>query len=387
MKEVRFSVSYMGENKSEHGLGSLLMWKTLILTIVLTITLAGLDTLSNRNNWSGITILLVLIAVAVALLITSADFFIEGAKGLARRAGIAEVVIGLTIVSIGTSLPEILVTSTAAFEANETGNTDLLDLAIGNIYGSILVQITLILGLVVLFRPFEIRPNWLRRDGLLMLGAVILLSILLIQGDGLSRFEGMCLCLIYISYMIWLLNNRERIREDELSMVDEIKSNEFSWTSTAYIVMIFIGLAMSVYAASQLVDHASEIAIMLNVPHAMVGTTMSGLGTSLPELTVALMAARRSQGVAIGTLVGSNITDPLLSVGIASMVNPLSISTGSYDLIAYLIIPATILGVCFCLVMMWTDFKFQRWEGGILIGFYLFFLLFLELQRRGILAL
>ena len=170
-------------------------------------------------------------------------------------------------------------------------------------------------------------------------------------------------------------------------MVDEIKSNEFSWTSTAYIVMIFIGLAMSVYAASQLVDHASEIAIMLNVPHAMVGTTMSGLGTSLPELTVALMAARRSQGVAIGTLVGSNITDPLLSVGIASIVNPLSISTGSYDLIAYLIIPATILGVCFCLVMMWTDFKFQRWEGGILIGFYLFFLLFLELQRRGILAL
>ena len=375
----------MGEVKVEHGLGALLQWNTLIITITLTITLAFLDTLSTGMGWESVTILLVLIVVAIALLITSANFFIEGAKGLARRAGIAEVVIGLTIVSIGTSLPEILVTSTAAKES--VNDPALLDLAIGNIYGSILVQITLILGIVVLFRPVEIRPNWLRRDGLLMLGAVLLMSLLLYQGSGLSRIEGAILCLIYFAYIFWLLSNRERIRADELSMVDGTKYNEFSWSSTAYLVMVILGLGMAIYAAFQLVDHASQIAIMLNVPHAIVGTTMSGLGTSLPELTVALMAAKRSQGVAIGTLIGSNITDPLLSIGIASIVHPLSITPESYNLIVYLIIPATILGVCFCLVMMWTDFKFQRWEGGLLIGFYLFFLVLLEMQRRGFIAL
>jgi cation:H+ antiporter len=375
----------MGEAKAEHGLVALLQWNTLIITISLTITLAFLDTLSTGMGWEGVTILLILIIVAIALLIASANFFIEGAKGLARRAGIAEVVIGLTIVSIGTSLPEILVTSTAAKES--VNDPALLDLAIGNIYGSILVQITLILGIVVLYRPFEIRPNWLRRDGLLMLGAVLFMSLLLYQGSGLSRIEGVILCLIYCAYILWLLNNRERIKADELPIVDGKKLTEFSWSSTAYMVMIILGLGMAIYAAFNLVDHASQIAIMLNVPHAIVGTTMSGLGTSLPELTVALMAAKRSQGVAIGTLVGSNITDPLLSIGIASIVHPLSITPESYNLIVYLIIPATILGVCFCLVMMWTDFKFQRWEGGILIGFYLFFLVLLEMQRRGFIVL
>jgi cation:H+ antiporter len=384
MKEVLLYVDNMGEEKVEHGVIALLQWNTLIITIALTITLAFLDTLSTGMGWKSVSILLVLIAVAIALLITSANFFIEGAKGLARRAGIAEVVIGLTIVSIGTSLPEILVTSTAAKES--VNDPALLDLAIGNIYGSILVQITLILGIVVVFRPFKIRPNWLRRDGLLMLAAVLLMSLLLYQGSGLSRIEGMILCLIYFAYIFWLLNNRERIREDELPMIED-QSNEFSWTSTAYLTMVALGLGMALYAAFQLVDHASQIAIMLNVPHAIVGTTMSGLGTSLPELTVALMAAKRSQGVAIGTLVGSNITDPLLSIGIASIVTPLTITPESYNLIIYLIMPSTILGISFCLVMMWTDFKFQRWEGGFLIGFYMFFLVLLELQRRGYLSL
>jgi len=384
MKEVLLYVNNMGEENVEHGLASLLQWNTLIITITLTISLALLDTLSTGMGWKSVSILLVLIAVAIALLITSANFFIEGAKGLARRAGIAEVVIGLTIVSIGTSLPEILVTSTAARES--VNDPALLDLAIGNIYGSILVQITLILGIVVVFRPFKVRPNWLRRDGLLMLGAVLLMSLLLYQGSGLSRIEGIILCLIYFAYIFWLLNNRERIREDELPMIED-QSNEFSWSLTAYLTMVALGLGMALYAAFQLVNHASQIAIMLNVPHAIVGTTMSGLGTSLPELTVALMAAKRSQGVAIGTLVGSNITDPLLSIGIASIVTPLTITPESYNLIIYLIMPSTILGISFCLVMMWTDFKFQRWEGGFLIAFYMFFLVLLELQRRGYLTL
>jgi cation:H+ antiporter len=375
----------MGEGSKQQGIGALLQWNALLISFALFLTLALLSTITAKNNWTNFGILIVLIVIALALLITSADFFVEGAKGLARRAGMAEVVIGLTIVSIGTSLPEILVTATSAVGAAE--DPALMDLAIGNIYGSILVQITLVLGIVVVFKPLDIRPAWLRRDGLLMLLSILLLTGLLWEGGGLSRIEGAILCLIYVLYLIWVLSDTEKIRDDELEADEDIKpSTEFSWSGTAYMVMVIIGLVMAVYSANQLVEYAATMAYKLNVPHAIVGSTVTGLGTSLPELTVAMVAVRKSQGVAIGTLIGSNITDPLLSIGIAAMIAPISLTEESYDLTMHLIIPLAILGVTLCLAMMWTGFRFSRLEGGILIAFYLMFLILLELQRQGYLT-
>ncbi len=370
---------------SDSGVMELLHWNGMLLTGGLFVTLVVLEMFSHRAGDTAAWVSLLLLAAAIALLITSADFFIEGAKGLARRAGIAEVVIGLTIVSIGTSLPEILVTSTAAY-----GGTDdpaMVDLAIGNIFGSVLVQITLILGIVVMVRPLEIRPDWLRRDGMLMLGAVVLLSLLLFWNNNLTRWEGAILVILYLSYIRWLLKNQDKIRSDELEIVPDVKTQGRGWTSGAYTVMVIIGLMFAIYAATQLVNIASEIAIAMKVDPAIVGMTMSGLGTSLPELTVALMASKRSQGVAVGTLIGSNITDPMLSIGIAAMVSPLTISTSSVPLIMKVVIPATIIGVVVCLLFMWTGFKFNRWEGGVLAGLYLLFLLLLEMQRRGYLVI
>ena len=125
------------------------------------------------------------------------------------------------------------------------------------------------------------------------------------------------------------------------------------------------------FASERVIDAAAIIAEEMGVPSAVVGTTISAVGTSIPELAVALVAARRSQGVAIGTLIGSNITDPMLSVGLAAMINPISVmSTG---LFYGLIMPATIGCVALCLLFMWTDFKFNRWEGGILVGCYVAF--------------
>lgn len=375
----------MAEEVPRQGIASLLQWNALLISFALFLTLAILGGITAKNDWTNIGILVILIIIALALLITSADFFVEGAKGLARRAGMAEVVIGLTIVSIGTSLPEILVTATAS--AGSGNDPALMDLAVGNIYGSVLVQITLVLGIVVAFKPLEIRPAWLKRDGLLMLMSVILLTALLWEGGGLSRIEGGILVLIYGLYLTWLLSDTEKIREDEQKAIDGVKKADFSWTGTAYFVMVVVGLSLAVYAANELVKYAAEIAYKLNVPHAIVGSTMSGLGTSLPELTVAMVAVRKSQGVAIGTLIGSNITDPLLSIGIAALVSPISLTDASYDLTMYLIIPATLLGVSLCLGMMWTGFQFSRWEGSILITFYILFLISIELQRQGYLVI
>ena len=375
----------MAEEVPRQGIASLLQWNALLISFALFLTLAILGGITAKNDWTNIGILIILIIIALALLITSADFFVEGAKGLARRAGMAEVVIGLTIVSIGTSLPEILVTATAS--ASSGGDPAMMDLAVGNIYGSVLVQITLVLGIVVAFKPLEIRPAWLKRDGLLMLMSVVLLTALLWEGDGLTRIEGGILILIYGLYLTWLLSDTDKIREDEQKAIDGVKKADFSWTGTAYFVMVVVGLSLAVYAANELVRYAAEIAYKLNVPHAIVGSTMSGLGTSLPELTVAMVAVRKSQGVAIGTLIGSNITDPLLSIGIAALVSPISLTDGSYDLTMYLIIPATLLGVSLCLAMMWTGFQFSRWEGSILITFYILFLISIELQRQGYLVI
>ena len=371
----------MAEAPNRLGIGELLQWNALLISFALFVTLAILGSISARNDWTSIGILLLLIVISLALLITSADFFVEGAKGLARRAGIAEVVIGLTIVSIGTSLPEILVTASAS--ASSAGDPAYMDLAVGNIYGSVLVQITLVLGIVVVYKPLEIRPAWLRRDGLLMLLSLLVLTALLWQGGQLSRIEGAILCLLYGLYLVWLLSDTDKIREDEKKIINDIKTKEFSWTGTAYMIMVIIGLSFAVFSATELIKYACDIAYKLDVPHAIVGSTMSGLGTSLPELTVAMVAVRKSQGVAIGTLIGSNITDPLLSIGIAAIVSPISLTEASYDLTMYLIIPATILGASICLTMMWSGFKFSRYEGSILIGFYIIFLLLIELQRQG----
>ena len=334
-------------------------------------------------------VIITLLIVSTALLILSADFFVVGAKCIARHLGIAEVVIGLTIVSIGTSLPEIMVTGTAAMKANSSSATvedlaTLSDLAIGNIYGSVLVQISLILGIVVLYRPLDVRPSWLGRDGLLMVLSVLLFTLLLLTNGELSRIEGAGLSLFYLSYIAYLLKNRNKIRSEEGELVDNIRGGA-SWTLNASAIMVLVGLSMAVYASNNLIDSVLRLGENLNLDKgsmgAIMGTSVSAVGTSLPELTVALLCVRKSQGVAIGALIGSNITDPLLSVGIAAMIHPLAISEGAYLVTTAIIMPMTILGIITCTILMWTDFKFNRIEGGMMIIYYLIFLTALILDQ------
>ena len=349
------------------GIPELLLNKVLFINATLFFALFMLEETAANHLMLSIIFLI----ISLALLIKSADFFIEGAKGLALRAGLPEVVIGLTIVSIGTSLPEILVTSTAAYDI--PNDPQVADLAIGGIFGSVLVQISLILGVVVAIQGVKIRPSWLKRDGMIMLGSIGLLTVFLYTGDVITRLEGFILASLYCIYVLWLLNHRDEILEEEGGdFGGEISGSR--WSTASYSVMVVIGLILALYAAHYLVIIASKIAIDLSVPHAVVGTTVSGLGTSLPELTIALLAAKRSEGVAIGTLIGSNITDPLFSIGIASMVHPLSLTEASYGLTMYIIIPMTFFSTLAALFFMRSKYEFAKYEGIILIFVYVFFL-------------
>ena len=371
----------MAQDAKLMGIPQLLQFNTLIILATLFLAIVGSQILSSNLGGNNIIYSIIILLLALSLLVVSADFFIEGAKGLARRGGIPEVVIGLTIVSIGTSLPEILVTSTSAL--NVTENQEVADFAIGGILGSVLVQITLILGFVALFKGLKIRPSWLNRDGLIMMLSLLLMTFFLISDEGINRIEGIILSSLYIVYISWLLYNRKEIMDEESTgEAESIELRSLSWSGAAYFVMVLIGLALAVFAAHHLVVNASDLAYEMNIPHSIIGTVVSGLGTSLPELTIAFMAAKRSQGVAIGTLIGSNITDPLLSIGIAATVHPLYLTEAGSDMIMLVILPASIISTAVALLLMRTSYEFKKWEGIILIVLYFIFLAVCEYFRR-----
>jgi cation:H+ antiporter len=371
----------MAQDGKLMGIPQLLQFNTLIILATLFLAIVGSQILSTNMGGNNIIYSIIILLLALSLLVVSADFFIEGAKGLARRGGIPEVVIGLTIVSIGTSLPEILVTSTSAL--NVTENQEVADFAIGGILGSVLVQITLILGFVALVKGLKIRPSWLNRDGLIMMLSLLLMTFFLISDEGITRLEGIILSSLYIVYISWLLYNRKEIMDEESSgEAESIELRSLSWSGAAYFVMVLIGLALAVFAAHHLVVNASDLAYEMNIPHSIIGTVVSGLGTSLPELTIAFMAAKRSQGVAIGTLIGSNITDPLLSIGIAATVHPLYLTDAGSDMIMLVILPASIISTAVALLLMRTSYEFRKWEGIILIVLYFIFLAVCEYFRR-----
>ena len=363
------------------GIPQLVFSNTLVLNGALALGILALHAALDSADETGYIWPLVLLSLALALLIKSADVFVEGAKGLAYRAGLPEVVIGLTIVSIGTSLPEILVTATAAADITPD-NTEIADLAIGGIFGSVLVQITLILGVVVALRSVKVRPSWLKRDGLIMFLSIALLALFIWTGSVLSRVEGFILASLYVVYIYWLLSKRDEIMEDEMGDAESVE-RKLDRTTASYAFMVTLGLILALFAAHHLVNVASDLAYQMSVPHAVIGTTVSGLGTSLPELTIAFVAARRSEGVAIGTLIGSNITDPLLSIGLAAMVHPLALTSGSYNLTMYLIVPATLLGTAVALAMMRSGYEFKRKEGVYLILIYVVFLAILIAEQMG----
>jgi len=363
------------------GIPQLVFSNTLVLNGALFLGILALHGALDSADEVGYIWPLVLLTLALALLIKSADVFVEGAKGLAYRAGLPEVVIGLTIVSIGTSLPEILVTATAASDITPD-NTEIADLAIGGIFGSVLVQITLILGVVVALRSVKVRPSWLKRDGLIMFLSIVLLTFFILTGSVLSRIEGFILASLYVVYIYWLLSKRDEIMEDELGDAEPVE-RKLNRTTASYAFMVTLGLMLALFAAHHLVNVASDLAYQMSVPHAVIGTTVSGLGTSLPELTIAFVAARRSEGVAIGTLIGSNITDPLLSIGLAAMVHPLALTSSSYNLTMYLIVPATLFGTAVSLAMMRSGYEFRRKEGIYLILIYVVFLSILIAEQMG----
>lgn len=296
----------------------------------------------------------------LVLLTLGAELLVRAAVSIARRVGLSPLVIGLTVVSVGTSLPELVVCVDAALQGNG-------GLGIGNIVGSNISNIALILGLAALIRPMGVKAQVVRVDGPILVGVSVLL-VVLVQDDVLGRLDGVLLSggvVGYLAYTVWAV--REEPGEVREEFDTGIPSQHSLGRDLGFLVL---GVGGLVAGADVLVDGAVNVARALKVPQIVIGLTVVAVGTSLPELATSVLASYRGKGdIAVGNAVGSSILNILGILGITTVVQPLSTARLSAVELAVMVGVAVLV-----LPLLRSHFTLSRREGSVLLLVYLGYL-------------
>lgn len=249
----------------------------------------------------------VLLVIGFALLTKGADWFVDGAAGIAARFGIPQLVIGLTIVAMGTSAPEAAVSITAALNGNA-------EITIGNIVGSNILNILIILGVTAVMTEVAVKKSTIRIEIPFMLCITLVLMVQGIMGGNISRMDGVILWVLFLIYLIYLFVMAKKGEAEE-----EDKKQPL-WMQ---LIMLVAGIVAIVGGSDLTVDSASVIATTLGMDERLIGLTIVAFGTSLPELVTSVTAARKGKAdIAIGNIVGSNIFNILFVVGTTSIITP-----------------------------------------------------------------
>ena len=292
------------------------------------------------------------------MVLKGADLLTEGAAALARRVNIPEIVIGLTIVAAGTSAPELFVSLVSALKGTP-------DLAVGNVVGSNTMNCMLIVGCAAMVAPMTISRSTVKKDIPFAVGASVLLMLLALNSF-LGRFDGILLLAGFVSFMIYSLRQAKNGQGD--TPAEEKQQNP--WLSALYIVLGLIGL---VIGSNLFVDHASSLALALGISEGVVGLTVVAGGTSLPELATSVVAARKGQSaIAIGNVIGSNVFNILLILGLTATISPLQIEG-----ITTIDMAVMLLSVILVWLFSRTRYTVERWEGGLLLVIYIGYLVWL----------
>lgn len=303
---------------------------------------------------------LLLLAVGFVMLVKGADWFVDGAAGIARKFRIPQLVIGLTIVAMGTSAPEAAVSISAALKGSA-------DITIGNIVGSNILNILIILGLASLIVPIAVAKATIKLDMPFML---LISAVLLVLGwDGtVTLGDGLILAALFIAYIGYLLYDAKKhpeISEGEF-LRDLSLPKSLMWTA--------LGLALIILGSNVAVDAATEIARILGLSERFIGLTIVALGTSLPELFTSVMAARKGNAdIAIGNIVGSNIFNILFVVGLSALIIPVPFAE------AFRIDTLVAIGAGLLLWLFSLRGKLVRWHGAVMLlaygGYFAYLLL------------
>lgn len=319
-----------------------------------------------------------LLLAGLVILYFGAEGFVNGASALALRMGIAPLVVGLTVVAFGTSAPELLVSLLASLEG--AGG-----IAIGNIVGSNVANLLLILGAAALVRPLTVHAQVVNREMPFMVGASVLFIIL--GRDGLlTRYDGLALLLgmgIYLAVTYVMARREMRAVEEAFHASGEQQeaSEEEVLPRWKAIVMLVLGLAGLVIGAKFMVDSAITIAKILQVPDLVIGISIVAVGTSLPELATSIVAAYRNQSdIAVGNAVGSNIFNILLVLGLVAIVTNQTISSDVRNIDLWVML-GTAVGIW---PLLRHGFTLDRWKGAILLMVYAGYMVSLFRRTAGI---
>ena len=307
----------------------------------------------------------VLLVLGFALLVKGADLFVDGSSSVAKLLKIPSVIIGLTIVSIGTSLPEAAVSITASLGGS-------YDLSIANVVGSNIFNLLMVVGFSAIICPFAIDRMIMKRDFPICIGATVLLAFML-RDNMLTRLEAAILFVLFITYIIMLvlsaLKNREESTED-YKILSPLKS----------AIYIVLGGAGIILGGQFTVNSATFFAEAFGMSQLLIGLTIVAVGTSLPELVTSIVAARKGESeIALGNVVGSNIFNILFILGMSGIVHPLTCDPGAF------IDTLILIGVCAVMYFVCvTGKKATRPEGAICLLLYIIYVIYAILRSYGL---
>ena len=320
------------------------------------------------------TLSIVICVIGFALLYYGAEWLVKGSSNLARSLGVTPIVIGLTVVAFGTSAPELVVSVVSSIKGNSM-------IAVGNVVGSNICNIALVLGASAIFQPICCNPSAVRRDIPIML-AISVYLLILSWNDVLGRFEGATLFAGMILYTLmnyyWTRESATVANPSEAAAAKEVADIAVVESRARQLLLIIVGIAGVVVGAEAVVDSAVKIMTVLGVSEKFIGLTIVAFGTSLPELATSVVAAiRKEMDISIGNLVGSNVFNILSVLGVAALVRPIQIPGGfiaSGLWIDYLVMLATSAMPWF---MMCRTMTISRFNGAMLLGSYATYLAYL----------
>ena len=306
---------------------------------------------------------IILIIVGFILLIKGADILVEGSSQIAKKLHISEIIIGLTIVSIGTSMPELFVSITSAMEGYS-------DMSVGNIIGSNICNFLLILGLSSIIRPVTFKKQTKLLENPMSIIFSIIFFVICNINDDINRTEGIFLIILFVLFLIYTITIALRSQRNKTILkLEETKKISF----IKNVMLIILGITILKLGGDFVVYNAKMVAITLKVSEKVIGLTIVEIGTSLPELVTSITAAiKEDSDIAIGNIVGSNIFNMLLIIGVAALITPIKYNV-TYNLQMVVLFIAMILMLIYPFIK--PKNQLTRWKGLIFVLLYIAYMI------------
>ena len=311
---------------------------------------------------------LLLLIIGFVLLIKGADFFVDGSSSVAKRLKVPSMIIGLTIVAMGTSLPECAVSVTASLNNNNA-------LAVSNVIGSNIFNLMVVCGVCALFTPLAVSKDTLKKEFPFSIICAILLAALGAVGMTLGRIDGIVFLVIFAVYLCLMIVSAKNARNEALNKeLEEEVDEEIKILPVWQCIVYIIGGAVAIkFGGDFVVDGASTIATGFGISQNLIGLTIVALGTSLPELVTSIVAARKNEvDLALGNVIGSNIFNILLVLGIAAAISPVGfLMDNIVDTLILIIMSSAVL------VFAWTSKVINRKEGIAMLCMYAVYMVYI----------